>query len=158
MSAHRLEDLGAYLDRELERAEHDAVDAHLRECEACRAALERQRGLALALAGLPRIEPSPQFEARFWARLSRQRDAAASAGLAGWLSPRRLALSLGGAAAAAAALVLAMQLGSGPGPVPELDADWEVVADADSYELFTEDLELLEVLEILEAWDAVDET
>ena len=45
---------------------------------------------------------------------------------------------------------------SGPGLPP--DADWEVVADAESYELFTEDLELLELLEILEAWDGVDET
>ncbi len=160
MSAHRLEDLGAYLDGELSSADQEATDLHLRGCESCRAELERQRALAHALAGLPSIGPSPQFEARFWARLAREADAAPSARarLASWISPRRLAFSLGGVAMAAAALVLLVRTDSVSGPGLPPDADWEVVADAESYELFTEDLELLELLEILEAWDGVDET
>ena len=156
MSAHPRENLVAYLEGELDSSTRETVSAHLADCESCRAEISRQRQLDAALAGLPRLEPSPGFEARFWARLARERDGPTWPGarLLAWLSPLRVGLGLGGAAAVA--LILVFRLG-GPA-VLEPDADWEIVVDSESYELFSEDVELLEILEILEDWDAPGET
>ncbi len=158
MSAHPRENLVAYLDGELDTPTRETVSAHLADCESCRAEVSRQSQLDGALAALPRLEPSPGFEARFWARLARERDEATVLGarVLAWLSPLRMGLGLGGAAAAAVALALAFRLG-GPAPL-EPDPDWEIVVDSESYELFSENVELLEILEILEDWDAPGET
>ena len=158
MSAHPRENLVAYLDGELDAATREALSAHLAGCESCRAQVSRQRQLDGALAALPRLEPSPGFEARFWARLARERDEPTGLGarVRAWLSPLRVGLGLAGVAAASVALVLAFRQG-GPAPL-EPDRDWEIVVDSESYELFSEDVELIEILEILENWDASDET
>lgn len=152
-SRHYREDLGAYIDLELDGAARAALEAHLATCDGCARELQLLRGLGEALAALPQAEPGPQFAARFHARLAREggrRDLRAR--LRAWWSPLRLSLALGGAAAAVAAAILLNPTQAEPDP------DWLIVADAESYELLKEeDLDLLAVLEILEAWDDTEE-
>jgi anti-sigma factor RsiW len=144
--AERRAELVAYLDQELGPAERTELETHLAGCETCRTALAAERRLSGALASLPAVEPPRDFEARFWARVARERDA--PAGFFQRLFSRRLALSLGGAAAAAVALVLALR-----SPV-EPDVDLQIVANGEDFELLEDpDLELIEVVDVLEEWD-----
>jgi hypothetical protein len=102
------------------------------------------------VARLPRVEPSPQFEARFWARLARQRESDAEPrGLSERLWRLRPTGWLVGAGAAAA---LALLLTLGDPALPE--QDWNIVADGEGFDLLQEgDLELLSALDVLEAWN-----
>ncbi len=138
--------LVAYLDQELGQTERAELEAHLAGCDACRLALESQRRLSVALTSLGAVDPPADFEARFWARLAREREAPA-----GWrarLFTPRLALAIGGVAAAAVAAVLALRSPSDP------DIDLQIVANGEDYELLEDpDLDLIEVVDVLEAWD-----
>jgi anti-sigma factor RsiW len=152
------EQLSAYLDGELDARERAALESRLAaEPEAARE-LARLQVLDAALAELPSIEPSPQFEMRFRARLAEAQARRARPWWQRWLphiEAPRLAWGAG-ALAAAAAVVLLLLRSADTGPAPGLD--WEIVADGQAYELLqTDDLELLEVLEILEAWDGSTE-
>ena len=60
----------AYLDGELESARKRVVEMHLRECEACRAALERLVESWDLLDVLPEPEPVPYFYTRLKARMT----------------------------------------------------------------------------------------
>jgi anti-sigma factor RsiW len=68
--------LSEYLDAELSREEHAAVDAHLRECAACRVILEELRAVTARADALPLRVPAqdlwPQIESRL-ARIQPQR-------------------------------------------------------------------------------------
>jgi len=153
--AERRAALLGYLDEELGSAERAELETHLAGCEACRAALAAERRLSGALAALPPVAPPRDFEARFWARIAREKDGARSArerdAPVGWrerLFSRRAALGLGGAAAAAVALVLALR-----GPA-EPDVDLQIFANGEDFELLEDpDLDLIEVVDKLEAWD-----
>ena len=142
----RRAELVAYVDGQLAPAERAELETHLAGCATCQSALAAERGLSGMLGALPAVRPSPDFEARFWARIAREQDARP-----GWLArlfTRRLALGLGGAAVAALAVVLALRGRTDP----EADADWPIVANAEDYELLEDpDLRLIEVLETLEA-------
>jgi anti-sigma factor RsiW len=142
--ADRREALVAYLDLQLGAAERADLEAHLAGCDACRLALEAERRLSGALASLEAVEPPGDFEARFWARVARERDAPV-----GWrrrLFTRRIALALGAAAAVAAVLTLR-------GPA-EPDIDLQIVSNSEDYELLEDpDLDLIEVVDVLEEWD-----
>jgi len=143
-------EIGAYLDGELAGAERSALEAHLPDCPSCQVALAAQRRLDAALTELPQLDPSPQFEARFWARLARN---GSTAGAAGWRSRWRW---LQGGVAAAAVAALALLLWSGSPEVP--GEDWEIVSDPERFELLaSEDLDLLAELEWLETWDGSEE-
>lgn len=143
----------AYLDAELAAEQVRAFETHLPDCEGCRASLDAQRLLGDRLRALPVLEPSPQFEARFWARLAREEEPAAGAG--GRLG--RLLRPLSGWSLAAVALVgLALLLSQGDPALPA--EDWAIVADAEQLELLeVADLELLADLDVLETWDGVGE-
>ncbi len=152
-SDHR-EDVVAYLDHELPPAARAALESHLATCEGCSLELELQRRLSEALASLPRLEPSGEFTARFWARLAREGKSRPRllAALREWLTASRVGIGLGSAAVVAVAVALLVRAPSDPDP------DWPIIVDAESYELFQEgDLELLDVLEILEAWDGSED-
>jgi anti-sigma factor RsiW len=151
------EELSAYRDGELEPGARSAFEAHLGDCPACQTALGSLSWLDEQLAGLPAIQASPQFEARFWARLARAQEPTGWRGaLARLARSWRSEWSLPSAAAAALALaaLIALQLGR-PEPV---DADWDLAADAEGFELvLTEDVDLLVTLDVLEEWDGSEE-
>ena len=100
--------LTAYVDGELGGAERAELESHLETCAGCRDAVAAQRRLAEMFAALPEVTPAGDFEARFWARIARERDAAPGFGarLRAAFSLRR-ALVLTGAAAAALAFLAA---------------------------------------------------
>ena len=84
--------LHAYVDGELSPGPRAAVEAHLRDCPACRAQLEELRGLGVSLA--QREVPDPgraywnEFATRVETRLPRRaagRAAGGQAWLTGWL-------------------------------------------------------------------------
>jgi len=56
--------LSAYQDGEVTSAEKDAIDAHLRTCEACRKQHEALLQTYRMLRGLPEIEPAPGLTRR----------------------------------------------------------------------------------------------
>ena len=106
------------------------------------------------IRGLPRVEPSPRFKARFWARLARAEERAERA----W-SGRRLLTRLRPAgwllaAGATAALALLLMRPGASVLEPQPRPDWDIVADSERFDLLTEaDPELLATLDVLEAWD-----
>ena len=145
-------EIGAYLDGELPAAARISFDGHLPDCSECRESLEAQRALDLELRALPPIEPSPQFEARFWARLARSQDGTAGRGSSRsrWLRVAEVAFVAVGVGALAWLVTL------GDPALPE--GDWEIVAEGERFELLLdEDHELLWSLEVLEAWDGSEE-
>ena len=143
----------AYLDAELTAEQVRAFETHLPDCAGCRTSLDAQRLLVERLQALPALEPSPQFEVRFWTRLAREEERTASAGS----RLGRLLRPLGGWSLAAAALAgLALLLSQGDPALPA--EDWAIVADAEQLELLEAgDLELLADLDVLEIWDGVEE-
>jgi hypothetical protein len=108
--------------------------------------LEAFRRLDQQLKDLPRIEPSPQFEARFRARLARSEEA--PRGLTGWL--RRLQPEW--AIPATVLAVLALWVTPNPGALPP--ADWDLVTEPEVFDLVMDaDPELLAMLDALESQD-----
>lgn len=98
--------LDEYLDGLIEAAETAAIDAHVQDCDACRATLARERALREALRGLPAPEPSEAFFDRAIAQaIDHDRR-----------HHRRRWAGLGGALAAGFALALAFNVLLGPGP------------------------------------------
>ena len=144
----RRADLILYLDGELEPARRAELEAHLATCEVCTSALAAERRLSGSLGALPGFQPPGDFEARFWARIAREQEKP-GAGLAGPLT-RRLALAFGGVATLALAVVLALRAG----PMAEPEADLQIVANAEDYELLEDpDLDVIAVVDLLEGWD-----
>jgi len=74
----RREAIGALVDGELAAEERAALETHLAGCAGCRQELDELNRLAAAFRTLPAVEPAPDFEARFWARIAREAD--------GWLA------------------------------------------------------------------------
>ncbi|MHC4198802.1 MAG: anti-sigma factor family protein, partial [Planctomycetota bacterium] len=58
------EDLGAYLDNELDSARRSELDGHLVSCQACAVELERLRKLSRLVAGVPRATAPAGLAAR----------------------------------------------------------------------------------------------
>ena len=142
-------DLDAYLDGELDPEERASFERELERSSDLRAALQVRNELDRSLQELPQVEPSPQFESSFWARLAREEEPrgwrAAVVGLRSW-GP-----IFAGPALAAAVLFLVL----GNPSLPQ--SDWELLADAEGFELvLSEDPELLAALEVLEAWDGTE--
>jgi hypothetical protein len=88
------------------------LQAHLRECEECRAAFEEERQVVEALEHLPRLAPAPEFGARVMAQVQIYEPwyIAARDTVLGWLRPLQprsqpMRLALGGAALSIAAVV-----------------------------------------------------
>jgi anti-sigma factor RsiW len=119
--AHDL--LSAYVDRELDLAASLPMQAHLRDCASCRAALERAEALRAAFAAATLSYPAPPDLAPR-VRAALRRDARSGAGRVRWLA-RWAPIPL--AAAAAAALTWAVAV-RGPGPSPESGLRDELVA------------------------------
>jgi predicted anti-sigma-YlaC factor YlaD len=88
------EKLPAYQDGELSAENEKAIKTHLDVCEVCRKEEKLLSESWEMLGDLKSIEPSPNFEARFWARV-RQEESKQT----GWRSLLPAALGLAGMAA-----------------------------------------------------------
>ena len=146
-------ELSAHLDGELDPDLARALGVHLGGCGECTRRLEGLAALDAELRALPRIEASPQFEARLWSRIHTANEETASTAegrVRRWLGARGF-LEWGWVPAALVALALFASGGSEPLP----EEDWALVADADTFELMlSDDIELVYALDELEAWDA----
>ncbi|HXX48873.1 MAG TPA: zf-HC2 domain-containing protein [Myxococcota bacterium] len=145
----------AYVDGELGPAELAELEVHLAGCAACREQVAAERRLGELFATLPSVQAPGDFEARFWARIARERDPdpGLMARVRRWFTPR--VLSLGVAAAGVALLLLVPRGGSNPTSglrVPEADAP--IVANSEDFELVQDpDMDAISMVDILEDWD-----
>jgi anti-sigma factor RsiW len=153
----RREAQSALVDGELGGAERAELETHLETCDACRAALADHERLDALLRALPQVTPAPDFEARFWARVARERAAAETGGLSGrlraWLRPAVLAGLSGVAAASVAAFVLLHQTPTSTSAA--LDPDARLVVNERDFELIQDDdMDVVSDVDVLEDWDA----
>jgi predicted anti-sigma-YlaC factor YlaD len=88
------------------------LQAHLRECDECRAAYEEERQVVEALEHLPRLAPSPEFASRVMSQVQVYEPwhVAAQDTVLRWIRPlaprsQPVRLALGGAAVSVAALL-----------------------------------------------------
>ena len=144
----RTANLDGYLDGELSPEERSSFERDLEASADLRRALEERRELDRELRALPAMDPSPQFEARFWARVARSEETRGLLGrLRGW------GWAIAGPVVATAAFLLLF----GSPSLPE--SDLELVSDAEGFELvMAEDPELLgalDVLEVLDDWEVL---
>lgn len=146
--------IAAYVDGELESSARAELESHLEACAPCRELVAAQRRLGEMFAALPEVTPPGDFEARFWARIARERDAQPTgfaARVRELFSPRR-ALALG--AAAVVALALAIALPRAPTESAKPDPDVRIVTNATDFELLQDpDQDEIADVDVLEAWD-----
>jgi anti-sigma factor RsiW len=150
--------LGAFHDGELAEPQAAELARHLQQCGACRTELAQLEWLDGSLRALPRSEPSPELAARVHARVAEL--APQLAPRSARRAPRRLEQRAGWAAAALCAAAAALLFLRG-GEERLSREDWQLLADADTFELLlsedpellTEDPELLLALDLLERWD-----
>lgn len=143
------QDLVALIDDQLEPARRSQLEAHLEGCQGCQAELSGLRRALEAVDALPALEPSSDLQARFDARLERERSGW-WAELTTWMRRPVPILAL---SSSLAALVLVAALVLRPGPAAP---DQDELAIANHLELFAdyeaiEQLDLLEDLDVLEA-------
>ncbi len=105
--------LDDYAARRAAPIQQDAVARHLRECPACREALEEARLLQQRLRELPVPPPRPGFEERAFARLERPARRPRPAAFPAWLAA--------GMGAAVAAALMLWVLGTVPGQRPAVE-------------------------------------
>lgn len=98
---HPEDQFSAYLDGELEPAEHQTVKAHLAECPACSEKLSRLLRLDDLLSGASSIEPSAEFSRGVMQRVDQEKQA---------LRMRRMRWTILGLAAAMVLLVLVLRI------------------------------------------------
>lgn len=98
---HPEEQFSAYLDGELEPAEHEMMEAHLAECPACSEKLSRLIRLNDVLSGASSIEPSAEFSRGVMQRVDQEKQA---------LRMRRMRWTILGLAAAIVLLVLILRI------------------------------------------------
>ena len=163
------EEIGAFVDGELEPAARAELESHLETCAACRELVAGERRLGEMFAALAPVTASGDFEPRFWARIAREREAGGAglgARLAGLFTLRR-ALVLG--AVTAVALALALDLTRAPSAVPpaatatgtqtatataKADPDVRIVKNAKDFELLQDpDMDAITEVDVLEDWD-----
>lgn len=98
---HPEEHFSAYLDGELEAAEHQAVEAHLAECSACSEKISRSRRLNEVLSHASAIEPSSDFSRRVMQQVDQEKQ---------FLKTRRVQWTILGLAAGIVLLVLVLRI------------------------------------------------
>ena len=125
------ESLDSYLDGELAPEERTAFERELERSLRLREALDERRALDRDLQSLPACEPSPQFEARLWARLASAEETAGDGRIRAWI--RGYGAVLAGPMLAALALLILL----GNPSLPQ--SDWDLLADADGFEIALSD-------------------
>jgi len=157
------EEIGAFMDGELEGAARAELESHLSTCASCRAEVAAHDRLASAFSALAPVTPPGDFEARFWARVAREREGAETSWTS-WFTWRRI---LGVAVATAVALLLFMPLpentGTGPSLLPtfstaavKVDPDVKIVSNPKDFQLLQDpDMDAISEVDVLEDWDDV---
>ena len=156
---HWRDELDSFLDGELSESQVSAFQGHLPACASCREALEARRWLTDQISALPPTEVPPQFEAKFWARVAREEEAAAAPWTERLLAGLRVqwAVPVTGVAELAAWFSWAPAQRTEPGAELALN-QWEILEVPDDFEMLTsEELELFAVLDVLEDWDGTEE-
>jgi len=64
-------DISAYVDGELSGDENSIMETHLRKCPDCKRVFNQFAAQSQLLREVVEIEPSPDFDARFWAKVAR---------------------------------------------------------------------------------------
>jgi anti-sigma factor RsiW len=152
-------ELAALRDGQLTAERAAKVEAHLDQCESCRALDARYQGLDSALDALPLPELSEGFDAAFRQKLSAAREQKARESMMqkparGFFSFARLA----GATATLAAIVLTVVLVNRmPTSPPTSNGPGSVVAVTQSDVAVAEHLELLKNYEVVENLDALED-
>jgi anti-sigma factor RsiW len=142
-------DLDSYLDGELSDTEQAAFERELERSAELRRALESRGQLDRAIRSMATVEPSPQFEAQFWARLVRAEEPL------GWRRGLARLRAWGPVMAAPGLASVLLVLLMGNPSLPE--RDWELLADPVGFELMlSEDVELVKALDVVEAWDGTE--
>jgi len=148
-----LKKLSLYIDRELPENQADHVRQHIVTCHECQQALEKWQFADHMIAGLEPIEPSAQFEQKFWEKINslkdkrRKRWSFLNSGIWGL----RPAL----AAAAAAVIVVAGITYYVESSSPQLTS--EDLTISENLEFYS-DLDMLSHLDMLEHWNEVMST
>jgi hypothetical protein len=135
------------------------LEAHVQSCASCRAVVEQQRGLNVALSLDEPHRPAPGFDTRFFARLADERAAAREKRTR--LSLRMWLWALVPAAAGVALLLArpdrddaAPPEAQAPAALLEEPEDFALIMDEDPALL--EDLEIVQKLEDLEDLDLLE--
>jgi len=82
-----MESLEQYLSGELEPADREQIEAHLKQCEACREEVAAMEDVSLLFDGLRgggTVEPAPGFYARVMERVGERRPAASLGDIFAW--------------------------------------------------------------------------
>ena len=153
------EEITAYVDGELAGEARAELESHIETCASCRAEVAAQERLAEAFAARPEVTPAGDFEARFWARVAREREAQGTSWVR-WLSWRHI---LGVAVVTAVALLLFLPLPERPivsGPLArptataKIDPDVKIVSNPKDFELLQDpDMDAISEVDVLETWD-----
>jgi len=143
-------DLTAYLDGELSPEAANRVQAHLADCEECRATERMLSFTVSSLRTLPSFEPSRALRRRVLAEVE-SLPAASWAGWRAWLRPGRLLPSGAAlAAAVAVAVVVAHRVEQRRALDLTVAANYELLSDYEVVGLSPDDLEVVEHLDELE--------
>ena len=67
-------DISAYVDGELTEKEKLAVDTHLQKCPDCKRVFNQFAAQSQVLREVAEIEPSPDFDVRFWTKVTKQNE------------------------------------------------------------------------------------
>lgn len=135
----------AYLDRRVNSADRNEVEAHLAECSVCHARAEEFQKMWGVLDALPVVEPSLGFDTRLHTRIAEE----PRSGWFGWMVPQpRLAFAM------AMLLALSVWMGSMPG----LNSGEGATAGTEQQDFEAiKDLGVLENYDVLSKFDALSE-
>ncbi len=148
MNCERMENLLiTYLDGRASRTERREVEAHLAACTACRTRAEEFRRLWSVLDEVPRVEPSPAFDARLRARMAAEPPRTS---LWAWLAPTpRFAFTV------SLLLVLSVWISSLPPGPPQAPGLTQGASEAEFGMI--KDLPVLEDYDVLANFEALSE-
>jgi len=147
-------ELAAFLGGQLNGENAHGLRSHLASCSRCSAALSATDRIETLTAMDEVVEPAPDLQDRFHARLEAHRRDRTGAVRAGWWNtlwqPRRLA-ALG---ALAAVVIVGIYMVSIDGGTPEVELGVSEFSKVDQLPLL-QDMEVIQNLELLEDFDAI---
>lgn len=140
--------LSAFIDGELDDARMLQVRSHIDSCTPCREKLDALLATDKMIQEVDDVEPSADFNHKFWRNISELKQHSAPFAWKQWLQPGwRPAMAVG----LAAGIVFGIMMLTGPAQ----DVSPEEMFLADNIE-FLEAYDVIRHLDILENWDALE--